>query len=320
MEQGKFVISLDFELHWGVAELWNIKDRIDYFTTTRRSIPVVLNLFEQYKIHATWATVGFLFAKNKKQLLEFCPDLRPNYESRKLSYYSLIDNNEIGNDEQDDPFHYAHFLIEQIVKTPGQELGTHTFAHYYCNEPGQNHLQFDADLKAAQSLSKENFGIELQSLVFPRNQFNTEYIDIARKNGIKVARSNPDVWFWRKQSKFTPLARAADALFSISTPLAFKEIRTKDNEVLLLPASRFLRAYSEKEKMVHNIKLSRIKKEMTYAAQNGLSYHLWWHPHNFGYFLEKNLIFLEQILKHYQMLNEKFGFESNSMIEMYKTT
>lgn len=322
MGKGKIVISLDFELHWGVAELWNIQDRKDYFNTTRYSIPLVLSLFEKYDIHATWATVGFLFAKDKKQLLEFCPDLslRPGYHKKELSYYNLIEKNEIGADEQEDPFHYAPSLIEKVIKTKGQELGTHTFAHYYCNEPGQNHLQFDADLKAAQSLSKENFGIELKSLVFPRNQFNATYIDIARQNGIKVARSNPDVWFWRKQSKFTPLARAADTLFPISTPLSFKEIRTKDNEVLLLPASRFLRAYSEKEKMIHNIKLSRIKKEMTYAAQNGFSYHLWWHPHNFGYFLEKNLVFLEEILKHYQMLNENFGFESNSMIEMYETT
>lgn len=320
MKRGKFVISLDFELHWGVAELWNIKDRIDYFITTRLSIPVVLNLFEQYKIHATWATVGFLFAKNKKQLLEFSPGQRPQYKNEKLSYYSLIDNNEIGNDEQDDPFHYAPSLIAEILKTPGQELGTHTFAHYYCNEPGQTYRQFDADLKAAQSLAMENFKVKLESLVFPRNQFNADYIKVAGENGIKVARSNPNVWFWKKQHKFTPLARAADTLMPISSSLAFSENEIINGEVMLLPASRFLRAYVEKEKLVHKMKLYRIKNEMTHAAQNGLVYHLWWHPHNFGYFLEKNLVFLEEILKHYQMLNEKFGFESNSMIEMYKTT
>ncbi len=52
---------------------------------------------------------------------------------------------------------------------------------------------------------------------------------------------------------------------------------------------------------------------MTYAAQKGLVYHLWWHPHNFGEDVSNNFSFLEKILIHYSQLNEKFGFESVSM-------
>ena len=54
---------------------------------------------------------------------------------------------------------------------------------------------------------------------------------------------------------------------------------------------------------------------MIQAAANGEVYHLWWHPHNFGYFLEENMLFLEQILTHYSSLKEKYNFESKSMIE-----
>ncbi len=318
MENGKFIISLDFELHWGAAEKWDLKLKKSYFDTTRKSIPIVLSLFEKYNIHATWATVGFLFAKNKDQLLKFCPKERPTYLKERLSYYNLIDNNEIGNSEQDDPYHFAHSLIALILKTPNQELGTHTFAHYYCNEEGQGKQQFDADLKAALALAKENFNVELKSLVFPRNQYNPEYLDIAKNNGIKVVRSNPDVWFWKSTSRMMGLARAFDTLVPISKSLAFNNSEKIGDAVLLLPASRFFRPYTENEKMIQGLKIQRIKQEMTYAAKHKKNYHLWWHPHNFGYFLEDNIVVLETILKHYQKLNANYGFASSSMIELYK--
>jgi len=317
MENGKFIISLDFELHWGAVEKWNLNNKRDYFDQTRKGIPLTLQLFKKYKIHATWATVGFLFAKNKEQLIAFCPNFKPTYLNSSLSYYNLIENNSIGIDEIDDPYHYASSLIQKIVETPGQELATHTFSHYYCNEKGQTEEQFDQDLKSAQKLSKENFNVELKSLVFPRNQFNQRYADIAYKNGIQVVRSNPDVWFWKNNFKLAFLARAIDTLLPISNSLTFIKNKSKSDNVLLLPASRFLRPYSEKEKMIQKLKLRRILKEMTFAAKNNRCYHLWWHPHNFGYFLNENLENLETILKHYDKLKNQYGFCSKSMLEMY---
>lgn len=316
MGKGKFVISLDFELHWGVADIWDINDRKDYFTETRKSIPVVLSLFEKFNIHATWATVGFLFAKNREQLIEFSPILRPTYNNGKLSNYNLIDNDIVGNDENEDPFHYAHSIISQIIDCPNQEMATHTFSHYYCNEPGQNLNQFEADLKAAQAIAFENFNIELKSLVFPRNQFNKDYIDIAKQNGIKVVRSNPNVWFWNRSSKMMSVARAFDTIVPISGTLTFKEEVVIQDDVVLLPASRFFRPYSKSEKKLQYLKFLRVKNEMTFAAKNNRVYHLWWHPHNFGNYLDENLIYLEMILNHYKELNEKYGFSSKSMIEM----
>jgi len=320
MKKGNFIISLDFELHWGAAEKWDLTDKEvkKYFENTRVSIPLVLDLFKKYQIHATWATVGFLFAKNKEQLLKYIPENKPSYYNSSLSYYRLLDNNEIGNNEDDDPYHFAPSIISQIIKTQNQEMSSHTFAHYYCNEKGQNVEQFEADLIAAQKISKDNFNIELKSLVFPRNQFNSDYLYIAKKNGIKVVRSNPDVWFWKKKFKLLSLARAFDTLFPISKSLTFSQELKIQEGILLLPASRFLRSYSNKEKLIHKIKLNRIKSEMSLAAKEGKGYHLWWHPHNFGYSMKENLSFLEDILKHYKILNDKYGFISVNMIEMNK--
>lgn len=316
MKQGNFVISLDFEFHWGAVEEWDLKLKSKCFDNTRVVIPKVLNLFKDYQIHATWATVGFLFAKNKAQLLEFCPKIRPTYKNEALLYYTLIDRDEIGENEIDDPYHFAPSLIEKIIATPGQELASHTFTHYYCNEEGQNVEQFTEDLKAAQRIAKENFNITLDSLVFPRNQFNEAYAEAAGKTGFKVVRSNPNVWFWKWNfSKLSPLFRAIDTLSSISSSLTFNKM-VRQNGVLNLPASRFLRPFSEKEKSIQGLKLRRIKSEMLYAAKNGENYHLWWHPCNFGDYPEENLMQLEEILKYYTSLKADYGFLSKTMAEM----
>lgn len=303
---------------WGAHEKWNLNSKKNYFNNTIRGIPIVLELFEKYNIHATWATVGFLFAKNKTQMLNYCPDLIPTYDNIKMSYYHFIKSELVGENEVEDPYHYASSLIDLILKTPNQELATHTFSHYYCNEKGQTCEQFEADLEAAQAISKENFNIELRSLVFPRNQFNSAYIKIAKKNGIKVIRSNPDVWFWKKSSKWMALARALDSLIPISKTLTYNKARgVEENAIMFLPASRFFRPYSKSESFLQKLKYLRIKKEMTYAAKNNKIYHLWWHPHNFGNNLEENVAYLEKILNHFIMLNVEYNFCSKTMIEEY---
>lgn len=309
----KFIISLDFELHWGGAEKWDISKMHTYFLETRRSIPEVLKIFKGSEIRATWATVGFLFAKSKDQLLEFCPELRPAYLSRKLSSYNYFE--QVGVNENDDPFHFASSLIQLILDTSGQELGTHTFSHYYCNEVGQNLQQFEADLKSAQAISKANFGVTLKSLVFPRNQYNRDYLKIAEEQGIRIVRTNPDVWFWKNtKGKMIPICRAIDTLMPVSKSLTFNSNNLKkEGNIIELPASRFFRPYKDNEKLIQALKLRRIKNEMTFAAKNNQDYHLWWHPHNFGENVLENVNQLKEIVLHFNWLREKYGFQSAAM-------
>lgn len=317
MITGKFIISLDFELHWGGVEIWDLEQKKEYFNTARIGIPKMLSLFNQYQIHCTWATVGFLFAKNRDQLKQYIPIQKPSYLNNDLYYYSLIEQTKIGCNEEDDPYHFGFSLINTIINSPNQELASHTFCHYYCNEKGQNVEQFEADIQATQKIAFENFGMELKSLVFPRNQFNKEYLEVAKKNGIKVFRSNPNVWFWKNNfGKLSSLFRAMDTLIPISKSLTFKESDVVfSNGIIEIPASRFFRPYVLKEKIIRKLKLKRVLEEMTFAAKNNRIYHLWWHPHNFGNALNENLEDLEIILSHYKDLNLKYGFESKSMGE-----
>ena len=68
----------------------------------------------------------------------------------------------MGNDEEDDPYHYGYTLLE-LIKNSKHELGTHTFSHYYCLEEGQTAEQFKADIEAAIKIAAEK-GVTLKSL------------------------------------------------------------------------------------------------------------------------------------------------------------
>src|SRR5579871_266772 len=115
---GALVISLDFELHWGVRDKRSIDGSYrEKLLGARQAIPQILDLFEEFGVGATWATVGFLFARNRRERDEFLPLIRPQYKYDKLDAYS----EPTGDNEDDDPLHYAPSLVARIAKTPKQE-------------------------------------------------------------------------------------------------------------------------------------------------------------------------------------------------------
>ena len=76
---GTLIVSLDFELFWGMLDVCKLEDYRDNVLGGRKAIPQMLELFEKYGIHATWATVGFLFAENYEELF-------PGASSRLCGY------------------------------------------------------------------------------------------------------------------------------------------------------------------------------------------------------------------------------------------
>lgn len=340
---GIFTISLDFELHWGGFEKWPLsRDKFGYviphpgveylrperdsynayFVNTRLVIPRMLREFNAAGVHVTWATVGMLFSRSKPELMKVMPALQPKYTEEKLSAYRFIEVMGIGEDERSDPFHYASSLVGQIAKTPGQELGTHTFAHYYCNESGQSVDEFREDMRAAQRIAS-TYHTSLTSLVFPRNQFNEQYLRVCFEEGIRVVRSNPLDWFWKidstqRESPWKRLNRGADAYVPIGKKNTYRleSLPREDGLPLCLPASRLLRPYTPKEGFLNGMKIARIKAEMTRAAERGEVYHLWWHPHNFGHYPQQSLEGLKRILEHYSQCRQKYAMASMNMGEI----
>jgi len=318
----QFILSLDFELHWGVFDHTPLDEKgRKYFLTTRALIPEILKLFRQENICCTWATVGMLFAENREQIRQFFPNKKPLYKNPKLNAYGLFEKNEVGKNETEDPFHFAPSLIRQILDTPGQELGSHTFSHYYCLEPEADQETFREDLAATQAIANENFDLYLKSLVLPRNQFSDDLTETIRQAGFSAVRTNPDIWFWKSaatgdEGLTKKFCRLADHYVPLQKTTAFAQNGATKAHLLEVPASRFFRPYIRKfDKCGGQIlKISRIKNEMTAAAAGGKNYHLWWHPHNLATHPEKNMAALRQLIRHFQILRDKYGMKSRGMI------
>lgn len=339
---------MDFELHWGGFEKWELGGSThvvrntrghhesgselrasgvrstyrQYFLNTRLVIPEMLRSFHEHEVHVTWATVGLLFHETKSELMANMPFQKPDLADEKLSAYHYIDQIGIGDSETEDPFHYGLSLIRQIKNTPYQEIGSHTFAHYYACEEGQTAEQFRADLQSARRAALKQ-GIEVKSLVFPRNQVNEAYLKICYEEGFHAIRTNPTDWFWRiestqSESMWKRLNRGIDAYFKTGNKKSYllSSIEMKEGEPLSFPASRLLRPYSPRQLFLNKMKISRILAEMTDAARANEVYHLWWHPHNFGNYPQESMEGLNRILKHYQFLKEKYGMESCTMGEL----
>ena len=201
---GTLIVSLDFELFWGMLEVTALENYQDNVLGGKKAIPKLLQLFEKYGIHATWATVGFLFADNYEELSEFFPKLRPGYANPDLDGYAWFDK--IGKDEETAPCFYAPGLLQKIAATPGQEIGSHSFCHYYCREAGQTVEEFEADMRAARAIA-ESKGYDVRSVILPRNQCEPEYTEVLRKVGFTAYRDEENDWIHEK-IRFRPLLRA----------------------------------------------------------------------------------------------------------------
>ncbi len=315
---GTLIISLDFELLWGIRDFAGAK-KAKSILLTRQVVPRLLELFQQYNIHGTWATVGFLFFESRPALLAAVPKQKPNYIQSSLSPYENL-TDELGDDEQSDPLHYAPALIRQIIQSSYQELATHTFSHYYCLEQGQTPEDFEFDLKAAFDAAKP-YGHEIQSIIFPRNQYNDSYLQVCGKNNILAYRGTESVWFRQSRNRqahrqwYRRLMRLADAYVNISGTNTYP-IPLAGDRPINLPSSRYLRPYSKRLAILEPLRLKRILASLTHAAQAGQIFHLWWHPEDFSENAEDNLRFLEAILKHYQELHRLYGLQSRSMGEV----
>ncbi|WP_306120529.1 MULTISPECIES: hypothetical protein [unclassified Roseitalea] len=78
---GAFVISLDFELLWGLRDQTDRKSYGDAIMGGRAAIPRMLDMFDRFDIRATWAIVGLLFCRDKDELLEVSPPESPTRNS-----------------------------------------------------------------------------------------------------------------------------------------------------------------------------------------------------------------------------------------------
>ena len=317
----QLVFSLDFELMWGVRDHRSVSDYGDAVLGVRKALPELLRLFDMFGVKATWATVGLLFARNRKEMLDHFPDIRPEYQNTTLSPLNAV-RELIGEDEAADPYHYGRSLVDQVIQSGRHEVATHTYTHYYCLEPGQSIKAFEADLASAIAISSAA-GVRPSSIVFPRNQMTAEHVAAAGRLGIVVFRGNPTSFMYhaRPEEDNNPLVRGLrlmDACVPITGRMSylapFRVAGCVDSR-----ASRFFRPYTPRLGKFNDWHVRRIVREMEVAAREGETYHLWCHPHNFGRHTERQLERLKTLLQAFQSMQDTYGMSSVTMTENART-
>lgn len=318
MNNGAFIISLDYELMWGCLE-WSSPE--SYGKTHVSKVPDVierlLNLFEKYGVKVTFATVGMIMLEDKQDAISNLPELLPSYINQHSSPYA---GNYIQNiSEQNKSLYFSPKTLQLLKGKDFVEIGTHTFSHYYCDERGQTVEEFEADLKKAIEIARKNH-CDIKSIVFPKNQVQDEYLKVCSNHGLICYRGNAKQFYQRPKNTVEVLknriCRFLDTYMKIgkSSSIPYLEVENVVGMVNV-QASRILRPYDLKLAFLEPLKIKRISEEIVYAAQKKELYHLWWHPHNFGDHLDKNIEMLEKILQVYMTCNEKYGMRSYTMQE-----
>ena len=316
---GALVISLDFELVWGVRGEYGV-DGGSYrpnLLGVRHAIPQLLDLFEEFEISATWATVGLMMAESRDEMNRFKPVHLPSYTIRSLYPY----HDPVGLNEDDDPLHFAGSLVKQIRDRARQEIGSHTYGHYYPLEPGADKASFASDLESAVAIAKSK-GLEMRSLVFPRNQFDRASADLISGAGFTCCRSNSRGWLHREAAseryfrKDIRAGRLIDHYLPLTGNQVFRWSEIEfDGSLCFLPASQLLRAYSPALNKFEPLRLGRITRSIRSAAKTGGLYHLWWHPHNAGLHTDEFIGFLRKILEVFADCRTRHGMESMTMTD-----
>lgn len=317
---GTFIISLDFELYWGMRDETRLSAYKANLEGVHQAIPLMLDTFSQHGIHATWAIVGFIFFQDTADVLQHVPKLKPAYQNTHLNPYLHLPDTDKHPELK--PYYYAPDLVRMINRCTGQEIASHSFSHYYTDEAGAHPKSFRADLDASQQIARR-YGITFETFVFPRHQYSFRYTDQLAEHGIRIFRGDArsgiyhcpekhDVFYTAKRGM-----RLLDSMFNLTghqtcTPQVY---RTPNHALINVPASRFFYPYCPSP-TINRLRLERIMQGMTHAARKNEVFHLWWHPHNFGIHTLENMQRLEQVLEHYHALQTRYGMQSMNIREI----
>ena len=172
------LISADFELAWAFrfsrSSSDPLKNAVERGSQTRKNVPGILRLCDEYNVPVTWATVGHLFLQSCRREDGLAhPDILRlgKFENAYWSFQGkdwFVDDP--CTDYQRDPAWYCPDLIEDIISKPaGHEIGCHTFSHIDCRDSVCSREVFLSELNACAEAA-EIYGLRLRSFVHPGHQ------------------------------------------------------------------------------------------------------------------------------------------------------
>lgn len=303
LERGAFVLSIDTELAWGGVHKRE-GDRSHVHGREREVIDQLLQLFESYEIHATWAIVGHLFLRvchpsNGRKHPEI---VRPSYSWFVGDWF---DDDPCANVEMA-PSWYGRDIVERVRQCSApQEIGSHGFSHTLVGDPGCTPESFDSELKACRKLADE-IGVALVSFVFPGNSIG--YLEVLAQNGFIAYRGRTPVGSRRRVVR-----QITSPIWPLPRPGVYPEFR---QGLWNIPATHFYGFTDRRSLLPIGARLYILKQRLRQAARQKSLIHLWFHPHNLTPDPIRSLRGLEVIFQEVDRLRRQGELENPTIGEL----
>jgi peptidoglycan/xylan/chitin deacetylase (PgdA/CDA1 family) len=292
LSQGTFVISIDYEFAWGYADCeLSEADKV----RIRDEVKVVerlIELFEQYKVPATWAIVGHLL----ETLCDWKGDVvHPEYP-RSLQGKENRDwfAQHPPQDEYSDVLWYdAYKLIPRIARSVvPHEIASHSYAHIIYGDPEVSQEWVKVDLERARLLHERN-NFPATSFVFPRN--SEGHCELIKNAGFSCYRGLTRTWY----SHLPRILERGFRIFDYYLPTTRTVLPMRSDAGLInIPDSLMLLGRNGLRRLVSPAAMERkIKRGIAAACRENKVFHLWFHPSNFSYDTETQFAVFESVLK-----------------------
>ncbi|WP_459191998.1 polysaccharide deacetylase family protein [Halosimplex sp. J119] len=259
---GSVVVSVDAELGWGFIDYDSPPEqRVE---SGRSGWRTLCRLFEAYDVPATWAVVGHLFHDS-------CDGRHPDHPvgsdwfARERGEWADRPDLTCGPE-----------LIERVAESDvDHEIGCHTYSHVLFGDEGTTDEIADADLARSRAVAEE-WGIELSSVAFPRN-------DVGHRD--QLAEHDFDAYRGVRPTRRRTLPQKLKTVTVGSGHPPIVTPAVDEYGLVNIPASLFLYSYEgtllrATKPVVGDPVVELVERGLEAAASDDGVLHLWLHPNN----------------------------------------
>ncbi|MFC7139034.1 polysaccharide deacetylase family protein [Halosimplex aquaticum] len=259
---GSVVVSVDAELGWGFVDYDSPPEsRVE---SGRSGWRTLCRLFDAYDVPATWAVVGHLFH-------EACDGRHPDHPAGPEWF---APEREQWADRPD--LTCGPELIERVRESgPDHEIGSHTYSHVLFGDDQTTGDVAAAELARSRAVADEQ-GIDLRSLVFPRNELG--HRDKLAEHGFDAYRGG------RPTPRRTLPEKLKTVAFGSGHPPVVTPA-TDEYGLVNIPASLYLYSFEgpalrATKPFVGDPIVELVERGLDAAAESEGVLHLWLHPNN----------------------------------------
>lgn len=284
----KVVLSLDFELGWGVLDssLWRQRENNGVYERMRSIMPELLGLMADLEMPATWALVSSMLCPTVDKVE--IGHLKQGYRNAVASFLK----------EAKPSTWNAIDLCELLLQDNRQEIATHSATHLYVSHEDADERSYVEDIGLSLEQLLEFTGVKSSSIVYPRDQ--VDWKDAIAKEYRLDGRLNPAFGM-----RSGPLARAARAFRNLGGNYPLSSVSIGAYDEIYHGGSIYFNwqanKYARLKRYILARQIDRLLSDIRLRNRAGQVCHIWLHPFNLSEsgdlfsFFKKTLISLADL-------------------------